>query len=184
MQIDLFLNFDHIIIFNYRCYKSPGITTGGLTMNKSVFLSLIIVLFFSSISFSQNLEKKQDIYYKDGEVFSGIHSTYYASGQLESERNFVMGAEEGISVYFFEDGNIKEKRAWRNGKKHGTWSTLSEAGIKTGEANFQNDQKHGKWFIWDEKGTLRYEMNYNNGQKDGVWFMWDENGILKDDKTF
>jgi len=108
--------------------------TTAMEKLKTKLLSTVIVFLITMAGiFAQNLENKQDIYYKEGKVFTGKHSTYFASGQLESERNFVMGVEDGLSVWYFEDGQLREQRAWRNGKKHGTWTKYNPARIKTAE---------------------------------------------------
>lgn len=175
-------------MISHRGKASVCFVFGGCSQKrkhmKRALLSIGIVLMMVGGLFAQQLEKRDDGYYKDGVLFTGKQTTTYGDGTIESERNFVQGQEDGTSVYYFKDGKVKENRLWSNGKKHGIWVTWNDQGIKTGEAGYQNDQKHGKWFIWDDKGVLRYEMNYAEGKKIGTWFMWDENGNLIEEKNF
>jgi antitoxin component YwqK of YwqJK toxin-antitoxin module len=133
---------------------------------------------------AQNLERRQDGFYRDGKLANGSFESFTKDGVLSSTRHFVDGKEDGISVYYFINGNKQEERAWKKGLKHGTWVTWSANGSRTAVANYEDDKKHGKWYIWDENGVLRYEMNYLEGERTGSWFMWDEDGSLVDEKLF
>lgn len=69
-------------------------------MYKSIFI--IFLFFLTAIIFGQNSE---------------IKKTYYPSGKLESEGNYVNGVKHGVYKEFFEDGTLWKEWNFVNGKE-------------------------------------------------------------------
>ena len=108
---------------------------------------LIICFLFLNLSFlfSQQLEIKDGIYYKDKKVYTGNYKENYANGNLKMDVNILNGINNGISTYYYENGNKKEQQSFSKGEKDGIWITWNENGVKTAEANFSKGKK--KWNV-------------------------------------
>jgi len=141
--------------------------------------------------------KKQTEIYKDGGLEKKI--TYYTNGNIDAERNYKNGKENGIVRQYTLDGTLKAEKNYINGKQVGKQmqyytsnvadyietSNYSVEGKKDGEfiqvyanskniktkGQYVNGQKDGKWVYNNEKGKLLKEELY-------------ENGVQKNSKTF
>ena len=149
-------------------------------------LILIVAIFFSLPSFSQNIsEGKDGLYYDNqGALYTGTYRTLFDNGQVKSEIPLVNGQKSGSMMIYFPNGQVNEIRSYKDGKMDGTWLTFTEKGSKVAEANYTNGLKNGKWFIWDENGVLRYDMTYKGGQKVGLWIIYDEKGNKLSERNY
>lgn len=96
------------------------------------------------IYFSSNGNKREMEVYVDDSMTKRV--TYYTSGQVEQERNFKQGKEDGVSKAFTNEGKMKYERTFVNGKQIGKERSLISSSI-------------GDYFI---------TCNYNDkGNKDG-----------------
>lgn len=91
---------------------------------------LFLLLVNGLVGFSQGLEQKTDGYYKDGVLFDGVWKDFHPNGNVASERTFIRGQENGISVYFDTTGVVLEQRAWSNGKNTAPGSPTTAAASK------------------------------------------------------
>ena len=151
---------------------------------KQVILILLLFIGFLGASIAQEIIKKDGLYYKGDQLYTGEYIENYSDGILKMEMTLTEGKENGIVMIYFPTGAKKEKRSYKNGLKDGTWLTWDENSNLTAEANFKDDLKHGHWYVWDTNGNKRYDINYENGKKCGDWFMWDENGNLAMERKY
>lgn len=150
---------------------------------KQIIITILSVALALSLN-AQNLEKTNGLYYKQGMLYSGLHTDYYPSGTVSMKFNVLNGQPHGVTELYFETGAQKEHREYNLGKKNGTWITWDTSGVKIAEAGYTDDVKDGPWFIWSSKGTMLYEMHYKEGVKTGVWRQWDDDGNLISEKDF
>mgnify|MGYP000023518635 CR=1 FL=1 len=83
------------------------------------YVLLFVVLFVTSIGFSQNPE-----------------STFVDKDGLVE------------ATYYYENGNIEQTGTFKNGKLHGVWTSYDVNGSKLAVGNYENGKKTGKWFFW------------------------------------
>ena len=55
-----------------------------------------------------------------------LHLTYYPSGQIKSECNYLENQRIGSYASYHENGILMEKGNYINGKKHGNWEVFDE----------------------------------------------------------
>lgn len=131
--------------------------------------------------------------YQNGDLIKKI--TYYTNGNIETERNYKNGKEDGTTKQFTQDGELKSEKNYVNGKQVGRQmqhytssannyieiSNYSTDGKKDGEysenytetktlktkGQYLKGQKHGKWITSDISGNLVKEEEYNNGKITG-----------------
>lgn len=145
---------------------------------------LIFSLSFAVSAFAQNLEKTNGLYYKQGMLYSGLHTEYFPSGTVSMKFNVLNGQPHGVTEIFYESGQQKEHREYNQGMKTGTWITWDENGVKIAEAGYADDVKEGPWYVWNSKGVMLYEMHYTAGVKSSVWRQWNDEGTLIMEKEF
>jgi antitoxin component YwqK of YwqJK toxin-antitoxin module len=68
-----------------------------------------------------------------------IAKQYYENGQLEVERTYKNGKENGVAKRYHENGQLEAKGTYKNGKEDGVWN------------------------FYYENGQLRYEITYKLG---------------------
>ena len=161
----------------------------GMNLNKLVLVSATFLFYlgFSNVLFAQEkqeLEYKNDLYFKGDMVYTGTYTEYYDNGNPKIVRNIKNGKENGFVITYFENGKEQEQRSYREGKKEGEWINWNEEGIKIAVAIYLDDKKDGDWFIWNAEGVLLYEMHYKKGKKVGSWKMYDKDGKLVDVRKY
>ena len=86
----------------------------------------------------QDLEWRDDVYYLQGQVFTGVARDKHANGQLKAEYPF------------------------QNGRLHGVVREWWDNGILSTETHFENGQRHGLNRYWTRKGNLMKEQVYDH----------------------
>nr|WP_319400432.1 toxin-antitoxin system YwqK family antitoxin [uncultured Carboxylicivirga sp.] len=152
-------------------------------MNKSVILFALFATLTTLVN-AQLTFKDGKYYDQDNNLYTGVYTEYYESGNKKVEMNVVKGEKHGSTTLYFDNKKINEVRSFKNNEMDGTWITYDEVGTKTAEARYKDGVKDGKWYIWDENRVLRYEMLYSNGKKIGSWKIWDEEGKLVAEKNY
>ena len=115
---------------------------------------------------------QRQISYIDGKA-NGVSKTFSQSGNLESEKEFKLGIEDGFDRrYDSETNEISMDTNYKEGKQHGKWTEHISG--NTGESirisNFDNGIAVGEYSeIYVNSGIVRQKGNYKNGKKDGVW---------------
>src|SRR3989338_1417425 len=74
---------------------------------------------------------------------NGIVKSYYESGLLKGEWNFVKGKLQGPSKEYFESGALKVEWNMKDNKADGLVRTYHEIGALEGEWNYRDGQLHG-----------------------------------------
>ncbi len=157
--------------------------------------------------FDENGVVTKVIMYKNN-MFDGIYSEYYPSGQLKRYADFIEDVQNGKTVSYYEDGKIEQDSDFKNGKRNG-FTILYYPNQKISlKGEFVNGQRVGKHIGYYEDGTIMEEMNYvddklhgmmikyfsngkirqegklENGEPVGTWKMYDEEGNVTQTKDF
>lgn len=73
--------------------------------------------------------------YKNG-LRSGLWSSWFTNGELQSELNYINGLEEGVYKVFHSNGNLKIKGFYTKGKASSVWIFFDENGKETNRKNY------------------------------------------------
>ncbi len=112
-------------------------------MKKS--LIILSALLISISGFSQIIEGEDGLYYNEkSQLYTGVYTEFYESGQKRIELNLVEGKKDGEVILYFENGSKKEIRKYKMNLMHGTWITWNEQTVKVAEANYNMGNKDGK----------------------------------------
>lgn len=113
-------------------------------------LLLVFVLLAASISLPSckkqpvvqygQLEWKDEVFYLNGQPFSGIAQDRHPNGQLRSEYPM------------------------KNGKPHGVVREWWDNGQPSTETNFENGERHGRNRYWNREGRQTKEQMYDHGK--------------------
>lgn len=124
--------------------------------------------------------------YSNGDLVKKI--TYYTNGNIDSEKNFKNGREDGVSKTYQQDGTPKSEKNYVNGKQVG----------KQIQYYYSNRYNYIETSNYSDKGKLEGEFlevyaetkkpktkgQYTNSQKDGKWEYYSITGKLEKDEIF
>ena len=108
----------------------------------------------------QDLEVKNDVFYLEGKLFTGVVYDHLDSDAHKAEYKFLNGKKHGKQTQYFENGQMKSQEKYVNGKLHGV-------------------QKEW-WLNGNMKETKDYELNIQEGYAK----QWYSNGRLKRKELF
>ena len=144
---------------------------------KSLFLTIVILfLFFSKYSFSQNILEETLIYrgnlafdQETDEPINGTVISNFESGQIKEKGSYVDGLRENEWKEFYENGSVKSTINYKNGFKHGPFELFFENGKLKGLGNYSNGNEQGNWQEFSNEGNFLYIGNYEDGFLEGRW---------------
>lgn len=73
--------------------------------------------------------------YKNGER-TGMWSSWFASGEIQSEVNYDKDLENGEYKVYYANGNLKIKGFYKKGKASGVWLFYAEDGTQTNTKDY------------------------------------------------
>lgn len=138
---------------------------------------------------------KQLEIYDNGDLVKKI--TYYTNGNIDTERNYKNGKEDGLVKQYTLDGNLKTEKNYVAGKQFGkqvVYITSNLASyIETSNYNERGKQDGEYSQVYAETKLPKVKGFYKNGQKDGTWIYYNmkdkkdreeiyDNGVLKEKK--
>ena len=123
-------------------------------MKKTVFLSFLSFLIFSSCKKKTIIENELDSIEISAKDFNSVDTTFYENKKIKSLR-FYKAKTEYVNVNFYESGKKK-----------------SIGPVK-------NSQCHNKYIDWYENGKQKWVRKYNLGFQIGKSVMFRENGSLE-----
>ena len=142
-----------ILVFGNVYYQKNGYVESFGIMNKivaffiGIFTCLIwlgeIMVFASTLIstfFSDDFEVRNDIVYKNGELYTGVYQTYYENGNIEFEEEYLNGKAHGHHKNYFQNGNLKSDKLYENNQPNGK----SQIFYKTGEIEIEGNYLKGK----------------------------------------
>lgn len=105
----------------------------------------------------------EELYDNKGKL-EGLKKTFYLSGQLAQQENFVSGIVEGESRWFSESGKILKIFNYQNGELHGPAKIYNSKGLIEMEGVYQKDRRHGIWKFYKD-GKLDKEKDFTRRSK-------------------
>jgi uncharacterized protein len=121
----------------------------------------------------------------------GKKTTYYPSGRVKMEEEYVNAEKKGKSQEFFENGTPKEI-AWFTGNKHnGKSNVYWENGQPKEQGIYQDELRNGDWKIFYNNGQLQMTGSFVIGKLDvkgneqlvsqmnGRWQYFSREGLLQ-----
>lgn len=100
-------------------------------------------------------DKNSKTTYLNNNLYTGKCESFYYSGDLRSEEEYLNGKDHGQWTFFFKDGSIQTKGVFNKGKRIGKWEFFFE-NKNVWKTNFYDSSgfKTGTWKEYDEKGKL------------------------------
>ena len=158
-------------------------------------IRLLLLLFISSFSFSQNEFNEQGEriglwmgYHGNGDVKyrghflngqeSGLFKYYDYGGNLVIELDYVELGVRSNAILYYSNGVIQSKGEYLNKKKHNTWMYYNYNGEKIAEESFLHNQLHGASNYFYKNGKLSEKYMYLNNFKHGEAEIYYKSGFL------
>lgn len=120
----------------------------------------------------------------------GVAKTYYDTGKLLREEEFVNGKQEGKFTEYYENGRVRALRQYRDGTFHGEMKIFAADGTSILQGTYENGRQHGVWIEFNDSGKIKMTTKYNNGEvvatrrENGEFTDYYPNGIPKSHYTF
>lgn len=168
-------------------------------MVKNLFIVSIFIFFVGKTVLAQSFKtdslKKVELWYDDEyqvrklksvfhvlkvdeNIMHGKMISYYESGKVISEGEYIMNEPRGPWKYYFEDGKLKMEADLKNSKE-GYWKYLYENGSIKQEGNIIDNKQEGYWKFYFENGNTKSEGFYKEGVKEAKWNYYYEDAALK-----
>ncbi len=136
-----------------------------------VFASTLISTFFSD-----DFEVRNDIVYKNGELYTGVYQTYYENGNIEFEEEYLNGKAHGHHKNYFQNGNLKNDKLYENNQPNGKSQIFYKTGEIEIEGNYLKGKLNGTLIQFYKNGKKSREKFYKNDKEIKRLQDWDENG--------
>ncbi len=98
------------------------------------------------------------------ENLNGLTYTYYKTGELQGEWNYIDGMLQDISRTYYKTGELEVERNFVDGKQNGKVYIYHENHVVALDAYFENDKIEGTVKLYDMAGNLRVKDEYLNDQ--------------------
>ncbi|PXV68816.1 antitoxin component YwqK of YwqJK toxin-antitoxin module [Dysgonomonas alginatilytica] len=143
-------------------------------------------------TYNSDGDKKLTEVYKANELEKKI--TYYTNGNIDTERNYKNGKEDGAVKQYTLEGVLKSEKNFVNGKQVGKQIQYyaSNNGDYIETSNYSPDgKKEGEYSeVYADSKSFKVKGQYSKNQKDGKWVFENkagkrvreevyENGVLK-----
>jgi len=127
------------------------------------------------------LDGPRRIYHPDGETvmtvetykagkFEGTFQTFYRSGDLELEGQYVDNVMKGKWKGYYPTGQLKEIVTFESNKLQGPFIEYYNNGSLKAEGNYLNgDHEHGELLLYDSLGVLERKMDCDKGRCSTTW---------------
>jgi len=137
-------------------------------------------------TYGSDENKKETEVFKDGSVIKRI--SYYTNGNIDSERNYKNGKEDGVSKQYTLDGTLKSEKNYVNGKQVGRqmqYYTSNQADYIQISNYSANGKKEGEFIeTFVDTDNIKQKGNYVNDQKDGLWLTGTLRGADMKEETY
>lgn len=106
-------------------------------------------------------DKKSRTTFLNNKPFTGKCDSFYYSGDLRSQEEYLNGKDHGSWSFFFKNGSIQTKGVFEKGLRIGKWEYFFE-NKNVWKTNFYDTSgfKIGTWKEYDENGNLIKEKKY------------------------
>lgn len=157
---------------------------------KSLLLTLLIILFASSIIYAQNvtvvemnkIERVDDNGVErmtmEGEVFNGKAVEYYEDGRLKLWMSVKDGLPDGRWQEWYTNGKLRFDSNWKEAKGHGLWHYYHENGVLRQEEFYSLDVAQGIFRDYYNNGQLKTISTWRDGKRIGEKKFYSDTGLL------
>ena len=99
--------------------------------------------YYLATSYYKNGNLKSIFYYSSKGILDGIVKSYYDTGELREEYNYIRGILEGEFTIYYKNGYPKYKSNFLNGKLNGLKQKYSDNGKLIYEKSYSNGKEIG-----------------------------------------
>ena len=125
-------------------------------------------------------EDGEDVFYKDGEPFTGYIEIYGYEERIQVRGQLKDGKRYKKNTQYYPNGQEKiEEYYSENGKRNGTYKIYYETGILQIDGFLENDEKAGHWKWYYPTGVIKEEGNFINGEMKGAWKLYYPDGNVE-----
>ena len=165
----------HIMIYfkkNQICVTFFSFTNIFYTNINTYKATLILFFVLTGCTYLKTVEKPLP------PIDKNIIQSYFPSGNIEYEAEYLNGRLDGYSRTWFENGIISSESKYSNGQPHGLWKIFHPDGSIMYEVHYEYGKKNGveKWYY--RNGQIKSEQNFIHGQTDGEITRWQLDGTL------
>lgn len=115
----------------------------------------------SDIFLIKKNEEGIDVFFKDGELFTGKIEIYGYQDRIEMRGTFKEGKRYDKFIHYYPNGQEKIVEYYsENGKRNGNYKFYYETGILQTEGVLENEKKTGHWKWYYPTGIIENEVNY------------------------
>ena len=155
----------------------------NLIKNLCAFTSFFLLLSCSETCIERGteefdyVEKKRNIIYFRGEVFSGCLTKNHKNGQLEEKQYYSDGKKSGMWEEYHENGQLEDKFSYVDAKKDGERIEYYSDGQIKCKQTYKEGENIGSYEEFHKNGKPKSKRNYNDeGELDGASIYYDEEG--------
>jgi len=126
----------------------------------------------------------------------GTKITYYVSGKVKQEEEYVNGEKKGKNQEYYESGKPKEISWYNNNKRNGNCNVYWETGGVREQGMYQDDLKNGAWKVFYDNSQLYMTGSFIIGkllvkgeeqpvsQMSGPWQFYSKEGLLQKEGVY
>lgn len=148
---------------------------------RTIVLTFLILVSCTPTNDSIDIEEKNGLMYKKGtsELFTGLRTAYFESGQISFRGPYVRGVSDGKSIWWHESGKKQSEGQTVNGLKEGEWKVWFEDGAISMVTNYQGDKQNGRLIVYHRNGKVASDSFKKDDQLQGVSKSFDEDGNIE-----
>lgn len=138
---------------------------------------------------SKQMERKDDVWYFQGNPYSGKFIDYYYSGRKQGEGTFQNGKVEGLRTMYHQNGHMVVERYYADGIENGLSKEYYDDGTLKQKGEFVNGKENGVWEMYFPNGQVKQRSTLKDGSMDGETIIYYSTGkilaveVTKDGKT-
>lgn len=125
--------------------------------------------------YSNGKLKSEGIFINDS-VKNGWYKTYFETGVIKEEKNYILGKKNGSQKTYFENGSLEKDILFKEGVQHGKAVGYYENGKIKSKGYWQNGKGYGNTLFYYINGTLKQYSCYDLFGETMYVIKWDSLG--------
>ncbi|MDM8537023.1 CARDB domain-containing protein [Desulfobacterales bacterium HSG17] len=177
--------------------------------NVVIFAVLFLTAFLQTVHAQGYELETYEEYYDNGQIWKrvtgyssenrfmlhGTYTTWYENGQMDEQREYIDGKENGIWSYWLSDGILSHKYIYNLLNDLITYEWYYENGQIREQYTYYSIRDdyntttyhrilHGTYTEWYDNGQMDEQRDFIDGKITGVWSKWYSNGIPSSQSEF
>ncbi len=111
--------------------------------------------------------------------YSGHILKYFTNNQVNTDKGYFDGFQEGNALSYYEDGQKRYIRPFVHGKKHGTHTGWHTNGVMKYQYFFAAGKSEGNHKTWHASGLIFQDQNYKDGHEFGSQKVYRPDGKIR-----